>query len=44
MATMMPSDIGEFETEGERTFYKFLAGVAKPYSRCFSRFTADINE
>jgi len=30
MATMMPSDIGEFETEGERAFYKFLEGVAKP--------------
>ena len=28
MATMMPSDIGEFETEGEKTFYKFLEGVA----------------
>ena len=32
MATMIPGDIGEFETEGERTFYKFLEGVAKPLS------------
>jgi len=31
MATMVPSDIGEFETEGEKTFYKFLDGVAKPF-------------
>ena len=30
MATMVPGDIGEFETEGEKTFYKFLEGVAKP--------------
>jgi hypothetical protein len=30
MATMMPNDIGEFRTEGEKTFYKFLEGVAKP--------------
>ncbi len=29
MATMIPNDIGEFETEGERAFYKFLEGVAK---------------
>jgi hypothetical protein len=30
MATMIPDDIGEFGTEGEKTFYKFLEGVAKP--------------
>jgi hypothetical protein len=30
MATMVPSDIGEFETGGEKTFYKFLEVVAKP--------------
>ena len=27
---MVPSDIGEFETEGEKAFYKFLEAVAKP--------------
>jgi hypothetical protein len=27
---MIPSDVGEFEIEGERTFYKFFEGVAKP--------------
>jgi len=30
MATTVPSDIGEFETEGKKAFYKFLEGVAKP--------------
>ena len=30
MATMIPTDIEEFETEGEKAFYKFLEGVAKP--------------
>ena len=30
MATMIPGDIGKFETEGEKAFYKFLEGVAKP--------------
>jgi len=34
MATMIPSDIEEFETEGEKTFYKFLEGVAKPDAHC----------
>jgi hypothetical protein len=30
MATMIPVDIEEFETEGEKAFYEFLEGVAKP--------------
>ena len=30
MATMIPRDIEEFGTEGEKAFYKFLEGVAKP--------------
>jgi hypothetical protein len=29
MATMIPGDIEEFGTEGEKAFYKFLEGVAK---------------
>jgi hypothetical protein len=33
MATMMPSDIEEFETEGEKTFYRFLEGVGED-DRC----------
>jgi hypothetical protein len=30
MATMIPNDIEDFNTEGERRFYKFLQSVAKP--------------
>jgi hypothetical protein len=30
MATMIPGDIEEFGTEGEKAFYKFLDEVAKP--------------
>ena len=30
MATMIPKDIDEFKTEGEKRFYRFLESVAKP--------------
>jgi hypothetical protein len=42
MATMIPNDIGEFETEGEKAFYKFLEGVAKPDAHylCWSALTS----
>ncbi len=30
MATMIPKDISEFKTEGEKRFYRFLESVAKP--------------
>jgi hypothetical protein len=30
MAMMIPGDIEEFGTDGEKAFYKFLEGVAKP--------------
>jgi len=30
MATMIPSDIEDFNTKGERRFYEFLQAVAKP--------------
>ena len=43
MATMMPSDIGEFETEGERTFYKFLEGVAKPDAHYLCWYLPEVN-
>ena len=43
MATMIPSDIGEFGTEGERTFYKFLEGVAKPDAHYLCWYTPGIN-
>jgi hypothetical protein len=41
---MVPSDIGEFETEGEKAFYKFLEGVAKPDLHYLCWYTPDINE
>ena len=43
MATMMPSDIGEFGTEGERTFYKFLEGVAKPDAHYLCWYLPEVN-
>jgi hypothetical protein len=30
MATMIPNDVEEFQTEGERVFFRFLQSVAKP--------------
>ena len=43
MATMMPSDIEEFETEGEKAFYKFLEGVAKPDAHYLCWYLPEIN-
>jgi hypothetical protein len=43
MAMMMPSDIGEFETEGEKSFYKFLEGVAKPDAHCLCWYLPEVN-
>jgi hypothetical protein len=43
MATMIPSDIVEFQTEGEKTFYKFIEGVAKPDAHYLCWYTPDIN-
>jgi hypothetical protein len=43
MATMMPSDIGEFETEGEKVFYKFLEGVAKPDAHYLCWYLPEVN-
>jgi len=43
MATMIPGDIEEFGTEGEKTFYKFLEGVAKPDAHYLCWYTPDID-
>jgi hypothetical protein len=43
MATMIPGDIEEFGTEGEKVFYKFLEGVAKPDAHYLCWYTPDIN-
>ena len=42
MATMIPENVEEFKTEGERQFYKFLEAVAKPDSRHITWYTPDI--
>ena len=43
MATMIPSDIGEFETEGERAFYEFLEEVAKPDAHYLCWYLPEVN-
>ena len=43
MATMIPSDIGEFGTEGEKAFYRFIEGVVKPDAHYLCWYTPDIN-
>ena len=42
MAIMIPKDVKEFKTEGERQFYKFLEVVAKPDSRHITWYTPNI--
>ena len=44
MATMIPSDIQYFKTEGEKMFYHFLKNVAKPDSKFISWYLPDIND
>ncbi|MEX1329746.1 MAG: 3'-5' exonuclease [Desulfobacterales bacterium] len=42
MAIMIPENVEEFKTEGERQFYKFLEAVAKPDSRHITWYTPNI--
>jgi len=42
MATMIPSDIDEFHTEGERRFYEFLHSAAKPDEQYTCWYLPDI--
>ena len=42
MATMIPNDVDQFTTDGERQFYKFLERVARPDSRYLSWYLPDI--
>ncbi|MEI9479299.1 MAG: hypothetical protein WCO26_22390 [Deltaproteobacteria bacterium] len=44
MATMIPSDIEEFGTGGEKAFFKFLQSVGKPDSRYISWYLPDIKD
>jgi hypothetical protein len=43
MATTIPSDVEEFQTEGERVFFRFLQSVAKPDSRYVAWYLPDTN-
>ncbi|NPV04486.1 MAG: AAA family ATPase [Syntrophaceae bacterium] len=42
MATMIPSGVDQFTTDGERQFYRFLERVARPDSRYLSWYLPDI--
>ncbi len=44
MATMIPSDIEEFGTEGEKAFFKFLQTVAKFDLRYVAWYLRDIKD
>ena len=43
MALMIPENVEQFTTEGEKQFYRFLEAVAKPDSRHIAWYTPDIN-
>jgi hypothetical protein len=42
MAIMIPENVEEFKTEGERQFYRFLEAVAKPDAGHITWYTPDI--
>ena len=42
MALMIPSEISEFTTEGEKRFYRFLSAVAKPDGSYLVWYTPDL--
>lgn len=44
MAFMLPQDVEEFTTEGERQVYSFFASTAKPDSRFTAWYTPDIDD
>jgi hypothetical protein len=43
MATMIPNDVEELQTEGERAYFRFLHSVAKPDSRYVVWYLPDVN-
>jgi superfamily I DNA and RNA helicase len=43
MALMIPDKVESFATDGERQFYRFLEGVAKPDSTHIAWYTPDIH-
>jgi len=44
MAIMIPNDVEEFGTDGERVFFNFLRSVAKPDSRYIAWYLPDIRD
>ena len=44
MAIMIPNDVEEFGTDGERVFFDFLRSVAKPDSRYIVWYLPDIKD
>ena len=42
MATMIPTNVERFTTEGEKQFYRFLESVAKPDSQNIVWYSPDI--
>jgi superfamily I DNA/RNA helicase len=44
MAMMIPPDIEDFKTEGEKRFYNFLESVAKPDTEYIAWYSPDIKE
>lgn len=42
MATMIPENVKQFTTEGEKQFYRFLESVAKPDAQNFVWYSPDI--
>jgi hypothetical protein len=42
MALLIPDKVEQFTTEGERQFYRFLEGAAKPDARFIAWYTPDI--
>ena len=43
MAIMIPNDVEEFQTEGERVSFRFLQSVAKPDYRYVAWYLPDVN-
>jgi hypothetical protein len=44
MAFMIPQDVEEFKTEGEKQFYFFLETVAKPDNDYLAWYSPDIDD
>jgi len=44
MATMIPDDIEDFTTDGEKVFYRFLSAVAKPDERYVGWYAPEVSE